>query len=218
MYEFATGDETLSINVVVEKASSDTLRTRGLSSLGYSDLIARLPHPQFEASLRELLRLYGEYQLQSKVVIKADEKLVFGYWIVMTKIRDDALLELWESTSDGNGFLPGVELTLRYWVDQHATCTRAQAAFTPPNPAQMVAISEGVIEGDYPLSGIRYDAPPHMSGWYLTTERYNGDIETMRVEHMYHVTAVRPELARYIALPPGYRFNMWEHRDEISLD
>jgi len=77
---------------------------------------------------------------------------------------------------------------------------------------------EGLPEGTNETvpQPFRYDAPAHMSGWYLTTEDYNGDIETMKVEHLYHVTASRPETARYIALPPGSWFTLWEDGDDVG--
>jgi hypothetical protein len=44
-----------------------------------------------------------------------------------------------------------------------------------------------------------------MSGWLFVTSKYSGEIETLSHHHTYHVTAVRPDLAAFIALPVGYR-------------
>ena len=51
------------------------------------------------------------------------------------------------------------------------------------------------------------------AGWYVTTPRFNGDSKTLKVEHLYHLTAARPELARFVALPPGYRFDTTSGED-----
>ena len=56
-----------------------------------------------------------------------------------------------------------------------------------------------------------------MSGWWITTDLYNGDIQTLRREHTYHVTAGRPDLAKYLALPEGFRFNL-SVAEEVWLD
>jgi len=56
-----------------------------------------------------------------------------------------------------------------------------------------------------------------MSGWWITTDLYNGDIKTLRREHTYHVTAARPDLAKYLALPEGFRFNL-SVAEEVWLD
>ena len=46
-----------------------------------------------------------------------------------------------------------------------------------------------------------------MSGWLIVTEQYDGDIKSLRNEHTYHVTAARPDLAKFLALPCGFRFD-----------
>ena len=47
-----------------------------------------------------------------------------------------------------------------------------------------------------------------MSGWWLTTDRYDGNAKSLRTEHLYHVTAARQDLSRYLALPYGFRFDL----------
>ena len=90
---------------------------------------------------------------------------------------------------------------------QRAICERFDAAYTPVAPEQLCAISVGVYEGD-PVQGVRYPAPPHMSGWYITTAKYSGDHRSLKVEHVAHVAERRPDFAVYLALPPGYRFEV----------
>ena len=45
-----------------------------------------------------------------------------------------------------------------------------------------------------------------MSGWYLSTDRYNGDVKTMRTVHLLHVLTLRLDLARFVALSPDFFF------------
>jgi hypothetical protein len=86
-----------------------------------------------------------------------------------------------------------------------ATCERAGARYDPPLADRLVVVTDGVFEGD-PAEGVRYPSPAHMSGWWISTDRYDGDPDTLRREHAYHVTARRPDLARFLALPFGFRF------------
>jgi hypothetical protein len=74
-----------------------------------------------------------------------------------------------------------------------------------PKPDQLVVISDGVFEGDI-VEGVRYPSPQHMSGRWLTTDRYNGDIKSLRTVHFHHVTESRPDLMGFLKLPFGYRF------------
>lgn len=74
-----------------------------------------------------------------------------------------------------------------------------------PKPDQLVVISDGVYEGDT-VEGVRYPSPQHMSGWWLTTDRYDGDIKSLRTVHFRHVAEARPDLVGFLKLPFGYRF------------
>ena len=77
----------------------------------------------------------------------------------------------------------------------------------PQLPAmdQLVVISDGVYEGDI-VEGVRYPSPQHMSGWWLTTDRYDGNIESLKTVHFRHIAERRPDIAEFLRLPFGYRF------------
>lgn len=124
---------------------------------------------------------------------------------------------LWFSEYDDEAveFVPGVTLTLRYWRDQHLACDQAASVFSPPRGDQLIVISEGVLEGE-PVQGVRYPSPEHMSGWWITTDRYNGDLATLQTVHAYHLMARRPDLTRYLALTYGFRF--YSENSEIRFD
>lgn len=100
---------------------------------------------------------------------------------------------------------------------QRAVCARYGAPFAPSRPEQMCAVSIGVYEGD-PVQAVRYPAPAHMSGWYVTTARYNGDHTTLKVEHMAHLMERRPDVAAFLALPPGYRVALDDRAAEAWFD
>jgi len=74
-----------------------------------------------------------------------------------------------------------------------------------PKPDQLVVISEGVYEGDV-VEGVRYPSPEHMSGWWLTTNRYDGDIKSLKSVHFHHVAECRPDLFDFFGLLFGHCF------------
>lgn len=82
---------------------------------------------------------------------------------------------------------------------------------------QLVVVSDGVLEGD-PVEGVRYPSPEHMSGWWITTDRYNGDIGTLKTEHAYHILEKRPDLAKYMLLPYGFRFRVGTTEEDVWFD
>jgi hypothetical protein len=152
-----------------------------------------------------LLAYIRDYIIGERTIVNAGETITYGYWLL--RFTENAgRLELWELTPDGEDWVRGAETALRHWREQHAVCAAQDARFAPPQLGQLVVISDGVLEGD-PTQGVRYRSPAHMSGWWLSTDRYDGDVASMRNLHAYHVTARRPDLARYLALPFGYRFD-----------
>ena len=193
------------MNVAVRNRELEAY-TEGLAASGHPELSVEVADralvPQGEGFLQYVIA----YLQQSGTRIRSGETLRYGYW--MTKfLGDDRLLRVWEHNREATDFVPGANLALTYWREQHRICGHFGGSFTPPRPDQLVVISEGVFEGD-PVEGVRYPSPAHMSGWWITTDRYNGRPESLRTEHCYHLTAARPDLAGYLALPYGFRFNI----------
>lgn len=169
-----------------------------------------------EPYAEEFLHFVIGYLKQSDREILPGETFPYGYWLVKFLAEDDSL-DVWEYNPSAIEFVHGGSLTLTYWRDQHRICDRFRASFTPPRPDRLTVIDEGVLEG-LPTQGVRYPSPEHMSGWWITTDKYNGDLSTLRREHTYHVTAARPDLAPYLALPYGFRFETSGHDADAWFD
>ncbi len=184
------------------------VRTQGLMSPSQKELQVRVSEPALVPEGEAFLRYVATYLQEQSTSIHPGQTLNYGYWLVKFQEIDDRTLEIWEYNAEGTGFVPGATLSLTYWRDQQLVCRQFNALFTPPRADKLAAVSDGVVEGD-PVQGVRYPSPEHMSGWWLTTGRYTGDVASLRVEHLYHITAARPDLARFLALPYGFRF-AWE--------
>ncbi|MGH1542602.1 MAG: immunity protein Imm33 domain-containing protein [Arenicella sp.] len=102
-------------------------------------------------------------------------------------------------------------------LTQKECCEFYDAVFSPINNEQLVVISDGVYEGD-PVEGVRYQSPKHMTGWWVTTDRYNGDVDSLKTVHFSHIIEKRPDLAIYMALPSGYRFILGGADDSVWFD
>lgn len=182
-----------------------SFETSGMAEHGYPELRANVDEPNLSASCAAFLKHIANYVLRDSVEIKSDQTLAYGYWLTKFKLSGDGLFEFWEYDRDASEFISGVSLTLTYWDNQHRICDSVSASFSPPRPDKKIAISIGVLDGDE-VEGVRYPSPEHMSGWWFTTPRYNGDVDSLQVVPLFTVTAARPDLSHYIALPPGYRF------------
>ena len=198
-------------------ATKTGIQTRGLSLLKLPEMHLLRPRAEFEDAAKNLLEYLGRYVIRDKP-FRDGEKIAYGYWILMIRARAEGDFELFESTEDGTDFIRGADLTLRYWTEQSELCRQTGANFDPPRPEQKAALSAGVLEGDLPVWGVRYRAPSHMSGWYLTTESFSGDVKDLQVDHLYHVTSRRPDLARFLALPAGFRFELTSNGHSAGFD
>jgi hypothetical protein len=186
--------------------------TRGLDERGAHDLVVEVADASLLPEVEALLQNLAQYMSGDDVQVKAEETLAYGYWLVKVSDGHAGRFELWEYNAEATEFVAGVSLTLKYRRDQHEVCGRYGAEFSPPRPDQLVVISDGVLQGEA-VQGVRYPSPGHMSGWWLTTRSCDGDIRSLTREHLYHVTAARPDLGRYMALPFGLRFDQTNGED-----
>ena len=203
-------------NVTLEREGLQ-VRSRGLSKRGQSELVVRVDSAELITHAEQFLRHVIKYLDQVKTRITDGQTMNYGYWLVKFLSASNDLLEVWEYDPSGTDFIRGGSLTFTYWRDQHAICDKYGAAFSPPNPEQLTVVSAGVLEGELPIQAVRYPWAEHMSGWIIMSEQYDGNIESLMHHHTYHVTANRPDLAQYIALPFGYRVDL-AHGEHVWFD
>jgi hypothetical protein len=202
------------VKVSIEKQfdSNLTIRTVGLSTAGHPEILVEFDDLDLREEAETFLNHVADYLTNSGRKLRPGETMAYGYWITRFQDAGPNLLEVWEYCETAKEFVKGGSLTLRFWKDQHALCKKYGGDFQPPTPDKLTVISKGVLEG-LPVQGVRYPSPEHMSGWWITTDQYDGNIDSLMHEHTYHVTAHRPELAKYLALPFGFRFDLSSFED-----
>ncbi len=191
------------------------LRTEGLQARGYSDFRVQGITKEQESAAKVMLQTLGDYEIDQKVAIRAGETVTHGSWLLEMHTAGD-VLDIWEK-SPGEGSVPGASFTLSLWLKQKAVCDRMRAGFQPARYGELVTISEGVLEGELPLEGIRYPMERQMSGWILTTDRYT-DLSSLRTEHLYHLASSPVEILKYLALPAGFNFRITSDGESIGFD
>jgi hypothetical protein len=140
------------------------------------------------------------------VQVRAGERLSYGSWELWFAGTEGSALSVQEaSITDPDARVNGASTALKLWESQRLECERWRSPHAPPTAVQLVAVSAGVQKGE-PVEGVRYEAPAHMSGWFLTTSSYDGNIGSLRTVHLYHLIQRRPELARFLALGAGFFF------------
>jgi hypothetical protein len=198
--------------VTLGAPESLSIRTEGLRSRRLPEIEVSVAAPDLTEAARAFLFHVSEYLLTGDKTLRPGETLSYGYWLTKFERAGGDLLEVWEYNCEATKFVKGATLALTYWRDQHAVCTKYDAAFQPPRPDLLTVVSDGVLEG-WPVQGVRYPSPDGTSGWWITTDLYNGEVSALKHEHTYHVTAVRPDLAKFLALPVGFRYDLSTHED-----
>ena len=101
---------------------------------------------------------------------------------------------------------------------QRECCENYGSAFLPSETNQLVVVSDGVLEGITHIEGVRYPSPIHMTGWWLTTDEYDGNIDSLKNIHYKHIMAKLPKVAMYLALSYGYRFLLLGEDEHVWFD
>lgn len=165
-----------------------------------------------------VLQYLIDYVLDDSPEIVPDQTFGYHSWALkFCQTNDSHYLEIWEAKSDGSGFVEGVDYALKVTQEQINKCNEYDVLPTFPNFNQKIVISKGVYEG-YNVDAVRYPSPEHMSGWWLITDLYDGNTDSLMVVHFYHVAFERPELLEFLALPFGFRFYKDDAIEDIWFD
>src|SRR5437899_1090314 len=112
------------------RRSLDSITTEGLLPTGMQEIRVKVYSPDLFPAAEEFLRFVVNYIRESGRQIRGEETLAYGYWLVKLRPVDERTLEVWEYNPEATEFIPGANLALTYWRDQHQVCNRFQAPFT----------------------------------------------------------------------------------------
>jgi hypothetical protein len=168
-----------------------------------------------EGSLK-LMEFVIEYIIKENVVLKNGETIAYGLWQLKFFLQE-GYLHIYENTEDFTGWCSGVVNAVFHLEQQREICIQNNTISEIPSFNQGIAISPGVLEGDY-VQGIRYPAPKHMSGWYITSYKYNGNINELKVLKVFELIRERKDILRYLALPVGFVFEIGSETSKVWFE
>jgi hypothetical protein len=193
------------------KRKDNFLSTFGLKdSAGYE--LQTLIKDKSMSDYFEVMNYLTVFITESKRKILNDETIAYKSWLFKFVETKNSLYSIHEVKRDGTGFTEGVDNAIEITDSQSRECSKESVFPVFPTFSQKIAISEGVYEGEA-IDAVRYPSPSHMTGWWLTTNLYDGNIKSLKVVHYFHVAFQRPEILKYLALPYGYRFNFDKKQD-----
>ena len=183
------------------------VETVGLSSIGQQELRLACPPSLIDAGLQYAQTLVA-YVHESDRRIVSGEKVACGSWMLRFIEGSDGALEAQEADLTSGDYIVGASNALRYWMQQHAVCSAAGAAFDPFGLNESVAVSADLFEEDSEIviEGVRYPSGPGRVALYLLGPTFDGDYGRVKVHRAYHMMQKHPQIVPYLALPAGYCF------------
>lgn len=158
-----------------------------------------------------------EYILESNPVIKSDQTIAYFSWVLKFIDTHDDCFSLWEAEATGNGYQEGIDYAIKVVREQNDECIKYGVSPIFPAFSQNIVVSKGVYEG-LAIEAVRYQSPNHMTGWWLTTDLYDDNVDSLMNVHYYHVAFKRPDILKYFALPYGYRFLVNNKEGDVWFD
>lgn len=169
-------------------------------------LIKKEEENQYIRILNYLLNYFTDY----KPVINDGQTIAYHSWLLKFIIVAD-IINVYEVQPNGDGFTEGVDYAIGIITEQELECIQHNTTPLFPLFNQMVVISNGVLDG-MDIDAVRYSSPSHMTGWWITTELYDDNVESLETLHYYHLAFKRPDIMKYLALPFGFRFQSGEQQ------
>jgi hypothetical protein len=91
-----------------------------------------------------------------------------------------------------------------YVEQQKVLCKKLNVAWIETEPNQVIGLADNI--NLLPVHGLRHPIESNSCGWYIWTHDYSDDPNFFKPIHAVHLIDNKPDLLRYLGLPPGYRF------------
>jgi hypothetical protein len=104
-------------------------------------------------------------------------------------------------------------------IDQLEICRKHSVPPDPPDPFTKLGISRSFSSREFPLNGLRHPAEEGTNGWFLWSgEELSNDPEFFVPLHAAHIDDRCPEIKKFLALPPGWRFLYAPDHEDVWFD
>jgi len=164
-----------------------------------------------------ILKYLIDYIIEGNAIIKENQTVSFNSWVFKLVLAEKNVLEIYEFDKSCTAFVIGADFSLNILQSQMTMCNKYSSKFLFPRINQKIVISDG-IRDEYPIEGVRYESPEHMSGWWLTSNLYDGNIVSLKQIELHELILMRPELIKYLALDNGFRFILDKNGEDVWFD
>lgn len=153
-----------------------------------------------------LLLHLADYLVRGPAKLRIGETIQHGSWLVQVQEGEEGRQRIGALRDDSGEYSKTLDQALIIEEAQRRQCELLETVFTPPNPQQLVVVDTAALSGEL-VVGVRYPAPAHMSGWWITSVDANARSDELQTLHVPHVITERADLLQLLALPAGWRFD-----------
>ena len=102
---------------------------------------------------------------------------------------------------------------------QRRVCERFGASPFPALPGYKVGVARNVAGGTLPINGLRHPPDPGTTGWFIWAGgEPSTDDDFFEPVHLEHLIELCPTALPYLALPPGWRFQIAPAHEDVWPD
>jgi len=110
--------------------------------------------------------------------------------------------------------------------EQHKVCKKYKVDYKTVAFNLMVGISDTLREGKMPINGERHLEEGGLTGWFIWAgEEFKESPDFFKPVHVSHIEKLYPAIVKYLALPPGWRFqiddrgyeDVWEDKSLLDI-
>ncbi|SRR6266511_1767960 len=104
-------------------------------------------------------------------------------------------------------------------VAQRLVCARFGASPFPALPGYKVGVARNVGGSILPINGLRHSPSPGTTGWFIWAGgEPSPDDDFFQPVHLEHLAELCPTALPYLALPPGWRFQIAPGHEDVWPD
>jgi hypothetical protein len=102
---------------------------------------------------------------------------------------------------------------------QTMVCREQGVSPDPPEPLSKLGISRSFSAQEYPINGLRHPPEKDTNGWYIWSgEELSAAPDFFVPLHAVHIEKYCPDIIKYLALPPGWRFLVAPEYEDVWYD
>ena len=94
----------------------------------------------------------------------------------------------------------------KYIEQQKAICDKQAVTFVSADLDLRVGIADNVNSDLSPINGLRHPLADGTSGWFIWAGEYSDKEDFFKPHCIKHLDQIKPEIIKYLGLPPGHRF------------